>query len=90
MATSGRTIISIPNQPSPALNQRKNMIFMDRQKMEPPNSLVSKLAEATLRFVLTRALFWAQGSAATTRASGCESGSAGWRSPKCHRCRGVF
>ena len=44
-ATSGRTETSIPKIPSPAPNHRKKWIFLDNQKMEPPNSMVPKVAE---------------------------------------------
>ena len=37
-------VISIPEVPSPALNGRRNLIFMDNKAMEPPNSVVPKVA----------------------------------------------
>ena len=41
----GRAATDIPKIPSPAPNNRKNLIFRDHQKMEPPNSTVPEVAE---------------------------------------------
>jgi hypothetical protein len=41
----GRTATNIPHIPSPTSNHRKNLIFMDHQKKEPPNPMVPKVAE---------------------------------------------
>ena len=43
----GWTKTSIPKIPFPAPNRNKNLIFMDHQKKEPPNSMVPKVAETT-------------------------------------------
>ena len=56
-AQTGRTVISTPGIPSPAPNHRKNLIFTDGQKQEPPNYIVPKDVETTRPVVLTRALF---------------------------------
>ena len=57
MARSGRTVISSPKIPSPAPNQGKKSIFANNRQPELPQSTVPKVAEATPRVVLTRALF---------------------------------
>ena len=46
-AKSGRTVISIPEIPSPAANHRENLIFTDNQKKEHPDSVV--LGSSTTR-----------------------------------------
>ena len=48
VASSGRTASSIPQTPSPAPNRRENVVFMDHQKMEPPNSTVQQLRKLHL------------------------------------------
>ena len=35
-AKGGRTVISVPEIPSPAPNHRKNLVFIDSQKKKPP------------------------------------------------------
>ena len=54
-AKSGGTAISIPQTPSQAPNRSKNLIFMDNQKMELPNSMVP--LRTTPPVVLTSTLF---------------------------------
>ena len=56
-AKRGRTIISSPELSFPAPNRRKNLIFSDNWKKEPPNSWAPKVAQTTPRVVLTRAFF---------------------------------
>ena len=81
----GRTATNIPKIPSPASNHRKNWIFMDHQKKEPPNSTVPKFAEPTPAVALTRAvLAHAGGGGGGTTAcdlhprSAVDSGWTGW------------
>ena len=48
-ATSGRMLISIPEIPFPSpksQDHRKNLIFKNNQKKNPPNSMIPKGAEA--------------------------------------------
>ena len=44
------TEASIPKIPSPASNHRKNWIFLDNQKMEPPNSMLPKVGKQVSLF----------------------------------------
>ena len=47
-AKSDRKVISIPEISSPATHQRENLIFMDSQTRELPNSTVPKLQKQHL------------------------------------------
>ena len=49
-------VIRIPEIPSQAPNHRKNLIFTNKQRKEPPNTTVLKVVEMTPGAVLTRAL----------------------------------
>ena len=72
----GKTAISIPKIPSPAPNHRSNLISMDQQKKELPNSLVLKVAETTPTVALTRAFL---------SPSGGHEGILSYQTPLCHR-----
>ena len=61
MKMGGMAATNIPKIPSPASNHRKCVIFMDHQKMEPPNFTVPKVAETTPTVALTRVLLWQGG-----------------------------
>ena len=61
VATIGRTVTSFPKIPCPSPNDRKSLILMDNQKMEPPKSMVPKVAEQTSR--LRSCMLCVQGSA---------------------------
>ena len=52
----GRTVISTPKMPSPAPNNRNNLIFKGHQKKEPPNCTAPKIAETTPTVAPTRVL----------------------------------
>ena len=51
-----RTATNIPEIPSPPSSHGKNLVVMDHQKKEPPNSTVPKFAETTPDVTLTRGL----------------------------------
>ena len=43
MKVGGRIATNVPKIPSPASNQGRNLIFMDHQKKEVPNSMAPKV-----------------------------------------------
>ena len=71
----GMAATNIPKKPYPAPNHSKNLIFMDHQKKEPPNSTVPKVAETTPPVALTRTLL-------------SQGGGGGTKKPPRHRLSG--
>ena len=56
MTVDGRAAANLPKIPSPSLKSQENLIFLDRQKNPPPNSMAANFAETTPAVALTRTL----------------------------------
>ena len=67
-----------PNTMPSLKSPEKNVIFMDHQKMEPPNSAVPKLAETPPTVALTRALSSQGGGGGGWHKGGGAQGGGGW------------
>ena len=66
-AKSGRTVISLPEMPSPAPNHRENSIFTGQQKTEPPSSMIPQIAATTPHVVRQGRCCWKGGSSWRSR-----------------------